>query len=150
MLISIIKNDNTVVVNGKGFSGIDMSCVPDGVTAIQWYGTFGEMEHSMVDGVKPMNTRIDSISQFEELISAWVIKDEAEKNYVDPDPEITLEDKAKLARLDRDELLKACDWTQLPDIDESIQLLWRPYRQALRDITLQQNFPQDIIWPEKP
>lgn len=150
MLISIIKNDNTVVVNGKGFSGIDMSCVPDGVTAIQWYGTFGEMEHPMVDGVKPMNTRIDSISQFEELISAWVIKDEAEKNYVDPDPEITLEDKAKLARLDRDELLKACDWTQLPDIDESIQLLWRPYRQALRDITLQQNFPQDIIWPEKP
>ena len=51
-------------------------------------------------------------------------------------------------RKQRNALLAACDWTQLPDspVDQS---LWVEYRQALRDITLQAN-PFDIVWPEYP
>jgi hypothetical protein len=54
------------------------------------------------------------------------------------------------ARIKRDRLLLNCDWTQTSDQNESTKLLWQPYRQALRDITEQQGFPNIINWPVKP
>lgn len=46
--------------------------------------------------------------------------------------------------------LKDTDWTQLPDVPEATKTLWAEYRQALRDITSQEGFPYDIVWPEVP
>jgi hypothetical protein len=57
---------------------------------------------------------------------------------------------AEQARLKRDTLLSACDWTQTGDQIEARKLLWQPYRQALRDITLQTGFPTIINWPTLP
>ena len=57
---------------------------------------------------------------------------------------------AERARLKRDTLLSACDWTQTIDQPESRQLLWQPYRQELRDIALQTGFPTIINWPTLP
>jgi len=54
------------------------------------------------------------------------------------------------ARLRRYNLLNGCDWTQLPDIPQAITDKWQPYRQALRDITKQPGFPENIQWPEPP
>ena len=56
---------------------------------------------------------------------------------------------ASSVRQQRDKLLQESDWTQLSDspIDKKI---WKEYRQALRDITLQDGFPHNIVWPEKP
>jgi hypothetical protein len=50
----------------------------------------------------------------------------------------------------RGNLLANSDWTQLPDVPEETRLKWQEYRQALRDITLQEGFPENIIWPTKP
>jgi hypothetical protein len=52
-------------------------------------------------------------------------------------------------RAERDALLRASDWTQLPDIPASTRAAWAPYRQALRDIT-QQADPFNIVWPVAP
>lgn len=48
----------------------------------------------------------------------------------------------------RTQMLKECDWTQLSDVNlsEEEKETWREYRQALRDITLQDD-PFNIIWP---
>lgn len=56
---------------------------------------------------------------------------------------------ADAARRIRNRMLASCDWTQLPDasVDAS---KWTAYRQALRDITLQDGFPENIIWPDMP
>lgn len=51
-------------------------------------------------------------------------------------------------RLERNSLLAACDWTQLPDAPVN-KSAWAEYRQALRDITNQSN-PFEIVWPEEP
>ena len=59
--------------------------------------------------------------------------------------QLTFEVKAK-----RNQLLSSTDWTQLPDVPEIIKTNWIPYRQALRDITLQTGFPTEIVWPVKP
>lgn len=59
---------------------------------------------------------------------------------------------ARQARIQRNQLLKDSDWTQVldnPFSDEEKQS-WRGYRQALRDITDQSSFPIDIEWPQKP
>jgi hypothetical protein len=53
-------------------------------------------------------------------------------------------------RSKRNELLLQSDWTQLADIPQQTKTLWEPYRQALRDVTLQSGYPTNIVWPIKP
>ena len=54
-------------------------------------------------------------------------------------------------RLNRDALLRETDWTQTNDspLSESDQLKYRTYRQALRDLTTHENWPelQEEDWP---
>lgn len=59
------------------------------------------------------------------------------------------EEQSKSVRDQRNKLLSDCDWTQLSDapVDSSA---WAFYRQELRDIPEQANFPWDIIWPDEP
>ena len=52
-------------------------------------------------------------------------------------------------RIERNNLLSLSDWTQLADAPVD-KVKWSEYRQALRDITLQTEFPNKIIWPDKP
>lgn len=49
----------------------------------------------------------------------------------------------------RDELLSACDWTQLSDAPVD-QAAWATYRVALRDVPQQEGFPHNVVWPVKP
>jgi hypothetical protein len=53
------------------------------------------------------------------------------------------------ARIQRNTLLAASDWTQVADAPVD-QAAWATYRQALRDITTKEGFPNDIVWPTKP
>ena len=59
-----------------------------------------------------------------------------------------IEQQWSVVRSDRNERLSACDWTQLPDASADAAA-WAVYRQALRDITTQDN-PLDIVWPQAP
>ena len=54
-------------------------------------------------------------------------------------------------RSQRNTLLAACDWTQLPDVplDTEQKQAWVVYRQALRDVTSQAD-PYNIEWPVAP
>lgn len=60
-----------------------------------------------------------------------------------------LEAFAASVREDRNARLAACDWTQVADapVDRDV---WAAYRQALRDITEQPDFPMFVQWPERP
>lgn len=51
-------------------------------------------------------------------------------------------------RAERNALLAACDWTQLPDAPVDAAP-WAVYRQELRDITTQAD-PFNIVWPTQP
>lgn len=64
---------------------------------------------------------------------------------------ITLKDaeQAKSVREQRNKLLSESDWTQLTDAPVD-SVAWAVYRQALRDVTKQDGFPWDVIWPVKP
>ena len=59
-------------------------------------------------------------------------------------------DLEKNVKAQRNYLLKESDWTQLPDVPQSMKDTWATYRQALRDITAQPGFPKTVNWPDKP
>ena len=63
----------------------------------------------------------------------------------------SVERKSMELRLRRDSLLAQTDWTQANDspLSESDQLKYRTYRQALRDLTTHENWPElnQEDWP---
>lgn len=74
-----------------------------------------------------------------------------------PDPVIppyvpTDEELAERIRRDRDEKLKETDFFVMLDYPSDPKDLEevKAYRQALRDITKQSDFPRDVNWPELP
>jgi hypothetical protein len=81
------------------------------------------------------------------LTRVWVVSDATEE-------EVTArtEAEANKARMQRDGMLAACDWTQLPDASEAAVDVpaWAAYRQQLRDVSEQAGFPWNIQWPDEP
>lgn len=49
----------------------------------------------------------------------------------------------------RNKLLITSDWTQVADAPVDKEA-WATYRQALRDVTDQEGFPHDVVWPITP
>ena len=54
-----------------------------------------------------------------------------------------------MARIERNQLLAASDWTQLPDVPLATKEAWATYRQALRDLPEHPNWPDlnEADWP---
>jgi hypothetical protein len=54
----------------------------------------------------------------------------------------------------REQALRSCDWTQLPDVQEVMpeeeKQRWKKFRQELRDITKQPGYPHKVYWPQRP
>ena len=53
-------------------------------------------------------------------------------------------------RAERNALLAASDWTQLPDAPTANAAAWKVYRQALRDLPQQTTYPNAPQWPTAP
>lgn len=77
--------------------------------------------------------------------SQWIEAIEPDLSIPGPD----LDALATTARTQRNELLTACDWTQVEDapVDKTA---WSQYRQALRDVPEQEGFPLSVEWPVEP
>jgi len=60
--------------------------------------------------------------------------------------------QATSVRQTRDEKLKETDWMVIRSAETSTSLAaeWATYRQALRDVTTQSDFPWEVQWPEQP
>ena len=59
---------------------------------------------------------------------------------------------AKAVRDQRGKLLAETDWIVImhTELGTNIPPVWELYRQALRDITTQETFPQSVVWPNEP
>ena len=104
---------------------------------------------------EPLESVIDQYAP----INYWIDKDKPVQN-IDPETSYGVRDYSNEPtedaiineiRLMRNQLLLLSDYTQLSDAPASIDKeAWQAYRQALREITLQPNFPNDIVWPNPP
>lgn len=132
MRISIIPIDGTVVVNSLGVTRLTWEGTPEGVHALQWYGTWGEIEY--VDSAIA-NERIESLPDWaNNAVSSWEIGSQLKEM------EITAQLNKDMAR----QLLSDTDWTTNPDISNpaisnpylSNPEDFIPYRNALRAIAI--------------
>lgn len=89
------------------------------------------------------NTLIPRGHRWWDEYEAWL----AAENEPAPAPDT----RATEARARRDELLRASDWTQLPDcpLPPQEQAAWSSYRTALRALPSLPGFP-DVDWPPPP
>ena len=78
---------------------------------------------------------------FVEVNGAWMLPYKLEA--------LPLEQAERNIRDHRNNLLADTDWTQVADAPVD-QAAWATYRQALRDITSQEGFPYNVVWPTKP
>lgn len=100
-------------------------------------GSFDDSTFYVLGGVPiPMPTKPSIHHTFDYSTKQWV------------DPRTT-ETEWPLVRYNRDKLLQASDWTQLPDVPLATKEAWAAYRQALRDLTDQPD-PFNIVWPTPP
>ena len=79
-------------------------------------------------------------------LKSWEYSEDIYRNY--------LEKLKFTAIVNRDTLLLQSDWTELPSalvrLGETKIAEWQTYRQALRDITKQEGYPLNIVWPSQP
>ena len=89
-----------------------------------------------------LNNRTNLIEDIENNYETWL---QFAKNH-------EYENLATEIRTKRDELLAETDWTQVTDTVLSIekQKEYKIYRQELRDITEQDEFPYKVTFPKKP
>lgn len=85
--------------------------------------------------VVPLPPKPDGYFEFDYTLGQWV-------------PDIASADLDATSK--RNSLLQSSDWTQLPDVPLETKQAWATYRQALRDITTQEGYPFNVIWPTKP
>jgi flagellar biosynthesis GTPase FlhF len=99
--ISVVRDDGLVVVNGEGYSGIDMKKVPAFIHAIQWHGQYGFLEivdndHEddffIIDSI-----RINSFKDYDFLLDLWAEKrdkaDSEKRKQADHEKRIEAENK---------------------------------------------------------
>ena len=84
------------------------------------------LEWNITDKAKPSKEELNSI-----------------KIFIDPSIE-------KKERQKRDRLISETDWTLMDDSPLSLddKVKYKEYRRKLRDISKQEGFPSNIIWPE--
>lgn len=75
MRLTIIVEDGAVYKDGVSFSGLNLSGIPAGVRAVQWYGTIGEVEFDPISEngqlVTPPNQEITDLAPFQPALNAW-------------------------------------------------------------------------------
>lgn len=87
--ITIVREDNVVVVNGKAHT-VDLSSMHPYLSAVQWYGETqtGEMEFIQTPGQPfALNIPITSIDGWKAAIEAWDAAELAEQTPVKDEQE---------------------------------------------------------------
>jgi hypothetical protein len=118
--------------------------------------------HSVTVADKPdYDERTHRISQFKAILwrastsapgdGSWVVGWDTEAKTAD---EVQEYDDAAAAsvRKERNNLLAASDWVVIMHTEKgtNIPASWEIYRQALRDVTSQAGFPNNVTYPAKP
>ena len=97
---------------------------------------------------KPKDGYIYKIGNIKKIGKNWSaewIKNDTEQTY-----EIRKSMVAKLQRDLRNKLLEKSDWSQGKDIPNTVSEKWAIYREDLRNLTLQNDFPFNIKFPMPP
>ena len=138
MKLSVIPSDSLIIVDGTAVVTPDIA--DKDFSAIHWDGTVGRIERMEAQGLVEEFFYDDSVIQ--PYLTLWA---EVKGQVAEPDKDVEY-------RYYRNQLLAECDWTQLGDnnLTEEQRAEWAQYREALRNVPQQAEYPEHVVWPEKP
>lgn len=114
---------------------------------------FEDSVHSvMPDDVRPITQEAHTAVMNATCEGLVLAADENGDPIAVPPPSLSDDQLSRQVRGQRDRLLTACDWTQMPDVpftDEQ-RAAWAEYRQALRDIPETTSDMAAVEWPAAP
>lgn len=120
MNYALLDSDGYIVSMGSGDS------VPDGCVEI----------------TEPLPDSPGAFHRFNFNQQQWVPMPDSQKSFF----------LAYQARIQKNQILASTDWTQVADspLTSEQRAQWAAYRQQVRDITQQPDFPLNIVWPNVP
>jgi len=144
------KQTGAVVTDGEFRAAFPSTGFPIHITE-QTYNEFGYDVVLEGPQAQPTRYQVGFADGVQQIDGKWFTK----YSVADMDDEAKTakdEEQAKNVRTQRTEKLRDCDWTQLDDtpMSNTQKAGWATYRQALRDVPKQANFPFDIQWPTQP
>ena len=73
MRVTIIVDDNVVLVQGHPNTVDCSALMTQNIHAVQWYDSWGEVEYAvdLASGNRPPNARISDFSPFQSFLDAW-------------------------------------------------------------------------------
>lgn len=84
---------------------------------------------------------------FDFFQGGWNGLDKLPEGVIDKEPDLSAENRVLAECRVK---LRDTDWTQLDDTPTEIKKAYLHYRQALRNVHKQANFPHDVDWPKLP
>jgi hypothetical protein len=127
---------DTILLQNPMYANIDMSIVASAT---------GLVLIANVSNTQPSNTSIRVVEKDNtgNLYMTWIESSDWANTQSDMKA-------STIARIRRNTLLAASDWTQMADAPAGTAAKWAPYREALRNLPSQNTFPRVITWPSTP
>ena len=127
MIISIVNEDNTVYVNGRGL--VVSFSVPANVWAVQWDSELALGSVEFNDGTP--TAEISDFAPYQSALDAYNV----EATAIEAESVATTLVSIEMLREVRNSLLAETDYRMLPDYTGTDVAVWQAYRQSLRDMT---------------
>lgn len=156
-IITVVPVDKIIIVDGEALNFDFMA--PADVHAIQWQNDKGHVEYT--DPAKFPNKTLKQ-DDYNEYVKPYVdaftkekarLKAETERREKEYQEWYNSEEQVAIrVREERTKLISTTDYLLSPDypIDAVKLEAVKAYRKALRDITKQEGFPHDVVWPANP
>jgi hypothetical protein len=80
MRVTIVAEDNIVIVEGQAESVDLSSSLDEEIHAVQWYGTVGEVEykHDYIENTRKPNERITDFTPYQKFVDLWIVEAQKE------------------------------------------------------------------------
>lgn len=145
MIIGIIENDVVVRI------GDHKSLFPNTffLGSVPTQSFLDDNNAKLVDNTLSANPLTETLEPVLPYVDGDYIRTMRVRSFTEQELEFQKQTKWLKVRAQRNRMLSDSDWTQMPDAPETDKTEWATYRQALRDITTQDD-PYNITWPLMP
>lgn len=145
MIIGIIENDVVVRI------GDHKSLFPNTffLGSVPTQSFLEDNNAKLVDNALSADPLTETLETVSPYVDGDCIRTMRVRPFTEQELDLQKQSKWGKVRAQRNRMLSDSDWTQIPDAPEPGKTEWATYRQALRDITNQDD-PYNITWPLMP
>lgn len=141
---TILTGDNSPLTDSSAYNGYILKFIDTELDDVELVTSY--YYNLKEDVLKKLPEKPEQFSKWNLETETWDYSEDLHNQYLD---------RLKIQAIQkRNSLLLNSDWTELPSalsrLGEAKVAEWHTYRQALRDITKQEGYPLNVVWPSQP